>query len=75
MQITLAFTHRPTMVALPPQNMQTRLSIAKNSFIQRHAALSYRGIAATEKVVVQIPEIFRALTDKSPTSSHGAEEL
>jgi len=32
MQITLAFTHRPTMVALPRQNIQTRLSITKKSY-------------------------------------------
>jgi len=29
MQITLAFIQRPTIVAAPPQNMQTRLSITK----------------------------------------------
>jgi len=31
MQITLAFTHRPKMVALPPQNMQTRLFITQKT--------------------------------------------
>jgi hypothetical protein len=29
MQITLAFIQRPTIVAAPPQNMQTRLSITR----------------------------------------------